>query len=121
MTDMKARTYLGLLGIGAAVTVYGEVDNFGRRKYGDRVLALRGICDLSGYLVCDHLWIDQWPFFAVIPLLKLGDIVRFSGTVDLYRREDDTHDWGLTDPKDIVLFLPASERGKREHEIRDAY
>lgn len=77
------RVYVGRL---------GDI-SFYRKKDGYRVL----VSDVSletGEPITDHLWIRS----EVLPQtrgLTIGDIIRFSGTVQNYRKEDGSMDFGI--------------------------
>ncbi len=79
----KPRVYVGRL---------GDI-SFYRKKDGYRVL----VSDVSlenGEPISDHLWIRS----EVLPQtmgLTIGDMIRFTGIVQYYRKEDGSMDFGV--------------------------
>jgi hypothetical protein len=70
----------------------GEVSIY-RRKDGYRVL-VSDVYLATGEPIADHLWIR----FEVLPQtmgLSIGDVIRFTGVVQNYRKEDGSMDFGV--------------------------
>ena len=96
---------------GERATFCGTFERFGKKSgwmgQEQKTVLLKDICDVSGALVCDHLWFNLTKAFALLNL-QPGDGVQFDARVKKYVK-------GYFGRRDDVFDKPAEVDYKLSH------